>query len=186
MNTHPTMSTTLDPITLEIIKHELISIPNQIDKNITRTAFSPLINEYKDYAVGIVDVEGKLISQSRGSLAIFVANALGTAVKDGVDIHGLDNILPGDVIISNHAGTLGQHLNNVVMYTPICRDGDHGPETVAFFCVLMHWMDIAAAIAAQKHCGCPAVTASVDNVSFSNPIKLGNLLQFSMSVQPPE
>lgn len=41
---------------------------------------------------------------------------------------------------------------------------------------LMHWMDIAAAIACQKHCNCPVVTASVDNVSFSNPIKLGNLL----------
>jgi acyl-CoA hydrolase len=40
----------------------------------------------------------------------------------------------------------------------------------------MHWMDIAAAIAAQKHCNCPVVTASVDNVSFANPIKLGNLL----------
>lgn len=41
---------------------------------------------------------------------------------------------------------------------------------------LMHWMDIAAAIAAQKHCNCPVVTASVDNISFSNPIKLGNVL----------
>ncbi len=41
---------------------------------------------------------------------------------------------------------------------------------------LMHWMDIAAAIASQKHCNCPVVTVSVDNVSFSNPIKLGNLL----------
>jgi acyl-CoA hydrolase len=41
---------------------------------------------------------------------------------------------------------------------------------------LMHWMDIAAAISAQKHCNCPVVTASVDNVSFSSPIKLGNLL----------
>jgi len=41
---------------------------------------------------------------------------------------------------------------------------------------LMHWMDIAAAIASQKHCNCPVVTASVDNVSFNNPIKLGNLL----------
>lgn len=41
---------------------------------------------------------------------------------------------------------------------------------------LMHHMDIAAAIAAQKHCNCPVVTASVDNVSFNNPIKLGNLL----------
>ncbi|RYD54661.1 MAG: acyl-CoA thioesterase [Sphingobacteriales bacterium] len=41
---------------------------------------------------------------------------------------------------------------------------------------LMHWMDIAAAISAMKHCNCPVVTASVDNVSFNNPIKLGNLL----------
>lgn len=41
---------------------------------------------------------------------------------------------------------------------------------------IMHWMDIAAAIASQKHCNCPVVTASVDNVSFANPIKLGNLL----------
>jgi acyl-CoA hydrolase len=41
---------------------------------------------------------------------------------------------------------------------------------------LMHRMDIAAAIAAQKHCNCPVVTASVDNLSFNNPIKLGNLV----------
>jgi acyl-CoA hydrolase len=41
---------------------------------------------------------------------------------------------------------------------------------------LMHWMDIAAAISAQKHCNCPVVTASFDNISFNNPIKLGNLL----------
>ncbi|NDC41552.1 MAG: acyl-CoA thioesterase [Chitinophagia bacterium] len=41
---------------------------------------------------------------------------------------------------------------------------------------LLHWMDIAAAIACQRHCNCPVVTASVDNVSFANPIQLGNLL----------
>jgi acyl-CoA hydrolase len=41
---------------------------------------------------------------------------------------------------------------------------------------LMHLMDIAGAIAAQKHCNGPVVTASVDNVSFAKPIKLGNVL----------
>lgn len=41
---------------------------------------------------------------------------------------------------------------------------------------LMHLMDIAAAISSMKHCNCPVVTASVDNVSFAQPIKLGNLL----------
>jgi acyl-CoA hydrolase len=39
---------------------------------------------------------------------------------------------------------------------------------------LMYWMDIAAAIAAQRHCNAPVVTASVDNISFENPIKIGN------------
>ena len=41
---------------------------------------------------------------------------------------------------------------------------------------LMHMMDIAAAISAMKHCNCPAVTASVDSITFTSPIKLGNLL----------
>ncbi|HTN46227.1 MAG TPA: acyl-CoA thioesterase [Flavipsychrobacter sp.] len=41
---------------------------------------------------------------------------------------------------------------------------------------LLHMMDIGAAISSMRHCNCPVVTASVDNVSFNNPIKLGNLL----------
>lgn len=47
---------------------------------------------------------------------------------------------------------------------------------------LLHWMDIAAAIASQKLCNCPVVTASVDNVSFNNPIKLGNLLTIEAKI----
>jgi len=47
---------------------------------------------------------------------------------------------------------------------------------------LMHWMDIAAAISSQKHCNGPVVTASVDNVSFANPIKLGNVLTIEAKI----
>lgn len=47
---------------------------------------------------------------------------------------------------------------------------------------LMYWMDIAAAIAAQKHCNAPVVTASVDNISFENPIKLGNAVTIEAKV----
>jgi acyl-CoA hydrolase len=47
---------------------------------------------------------------------------------------------------------------------------------------LMYWMDIAAAIAAQKHCNAPVVTASVDNISFENPIKLGNTVHIEAMV----
>jgi len=47
---------------------------------------------------------------------------------------------------------------------------------------LMYWMDIAAAIAAQKHCNAPVVTASVDNISFESPIKLGNTVHIQANV----
>lgn len=41
---------------------------------------------------------------------------------------------------------------------------------------LMHWMDIASAVAAQKHSNRVVVTASVDNISFSKPINFGNVV----------
>ena len=47
---------------------------------------------------------------------------------------------------------------------------------------LMYWMDIAAAISAQRHCNAPVVTASVDNISFENPIKLGNTVHIEARI----
>jgi len=47
---------------------------------------------------------------------------------------------------------------------------------------LMYWMDIAAALCAGKHCNTPVVTASVDNISFENPIKLGNAVHIHTSI----
>lgn len=47
---------------------------------------------------------------------------------------------------------------------------------------LLHWMDIASAIAAQKHSNRIVVTASVDNVSFSAPIQLGNVITLTAKV----
>jgi len=47
---------------------------------------------------------------------------------------------------------------------------------------LMYWMDIAAGMAAAKHCNAPCMTASVDNISFKNPIKLGNIVHIEAKV----
>ena len=49
---------------------------------------------------------------------------------------------------------------------------------------LMYWMDIAAALSAMKHCNAPVVTASVDNISFEAPIKLGNVVHIEAKVFP--
>jgi acyl-CoA hydrolase len=47
---------------------------------------------------------------------------------------------------------------------------------------LMHWIDIAAAIAAQRHSGLVCVTASVDELVFLEPIKLGQVVTLQASV----
>ena len=43
-------------------------------------------------------------------------------------------------------------------------------------------VDVVAAIAAQKHSNCLVVTASVDNVSFAEPIPLGSIVTLQAMV----
>ena len=47
---------------------------------------------------------------------------------------------------------------------------------------LMHWMDIASAIAAQKHSNRVVVTVSADRISFHHPIRLGNVVTLTAMV----
>ncbi|MBL0342111.1 MAG: acyl-CoA thioesterase [Bacteroidetes bacterium] len=47
---------------------------------------------------------------------------------------------------------------------------------------LLHWMDICAAVAAHRHCTRVVVTASVNNVAFNQPIKLGEIVTLQAKV----
>jgi len=47
---------------------------------------------------------------------------------------------------------------------------------------LLHWMDITSAIAAHRHCRRVVVTAAVNNVSFNQPIKLGDIVTIEAKV----
>ena len=131
----------VDPITLEVIRHGIVSITDQIDANITRTAFSPYVYEYKDFAVGLVSAAGELIAQCTGGMPVFVADSVGMAVRDGLAIYGADRLHHGDVVVCNHAAIQGQHLNNTVMYTPIYAGGERS-VLIGFFAINVHWIDI--------------------------------------------
>jgi N-methylhydantoinase B len=131
----------VDPITLEVIRHGIVSITDQIDANIARTAFSPYIYEYKDFAVGLVSAHGELIAQCTGGMPVFVADSVGMAVRDGLAVYGRERLQHGDVLLCNHAAIQGQHLNNTVMYTPIYAGAASG-SLVGFFAINVHWIDI--------------------------------------------
>jgi N-methylhydantoinase B len=96
-----------------------------------------MIYEVRDFCCGLIDAGGRMISQNRGGLPIFLAD-LGIAVKDGIARYGLMGFAPGDVVIMNHGRVCGQHLNNVVVYAPCFHDG----EVVAFAASRAHWVDI--------------------------------------------
>ena len=141
MDTIAQTAAKLDPITLEVIRYGVVSIADQIDANITRTAFSPYVYEYKDFAVGLVNTEGHLVAQSTGGMPPFVADTVGTAVRDGLQIYGRERLFEGDVVVCNHAAVQGQHLNNTVMYTPIYA-GAAPKALIGFFAINVHWIDI--------------------------------------------
>jgi N-methylhydantoinase B len=131
----------VDPVTLEVIRHGIISIADQIDANMTRTAYSAYIYEYKDYAVGLTGPDGELLAQSTGAMPVFVADSIGMAVRDGLATYGKERLRHGDVVLCNHAAIQGQHLNNTVMYTPIYA-GVERQELIGFFAINAHWFDI--------------------------------------------
>jgi len=135
-----TVLTPIDPVTVEVIRRRLVAIADEVDVNITRTAFSAYIYEYKDYAVGIVDANGDLICQCTAGMPVFVADVMRAAVQDGLDLYGHDKLYQGDIVLTNYAGTIGQHLNNVTMYTPIYTQTE--PELIGFMVVVMHWIDV--------------------------------------------
>lgn len=141
-----------DAIELQVVKQRLIAVPNLIEKNVERTSFSLLVQEYKDYAVGFVDARGRLVAQSRHSLPAFVANALGLAVRAGLRELGEDEMHEGDVLIVSEAAVLGKHINDVVAYTPVRVQG----VLVGFFAVLVHWVDVGGAVVGS--CFSPSTT----------------------------
>ncbi|MDQ3035427.1 MAG: acyl-CoA thioesterase [Myxococcota bacterium] len=52
----------------------------------------------------------------------------------------------------------------------------------AFGGTVLAWMDVCAAIAAQRHCGRVAVTAAIDQVQFLAPIRVGDVVVLTSRV----
>lgn len=127
----------IDPATLEIVRGALIACANEMAAVLSKTAYNPMVFEVQDYCIGIIDPKGELVAQNSGGLPIFLAD-MGAAVLDGIEKFGLSGFEPGDAVVMNAPYVCGQHLNNVVVYSPCFVDG----ELVAFPAVRAHWLDV--------------------------------------------
>ncbi|HEX3484156.1 MAG TPA: hydantoinase B/oxoprolinase family protein [Micropepsaceae bacterium] len=125
------------PITVEVVRNAVVAYADEMANVLAKSAYNMMIYEVRDYCCGLLDVQGRMISQNRGGLPIFLAD-LGPSVEDGIKKYGVGGFRPGDIVIMNHARVCGQHLNNVVIYAPCF----HAGELVGFAANRAHWVDI--------------------------------------------
>jgi N-methylhydantoinase B len=132
-----TPRTDIDPFTVEIVKDSLVAIGDEMFVALQRTSKSTIIYEVLDFASGLIDARGQLITQGNG-----VTGFLGTltfAVREVLEKFGPEGLEPGDVVITNdpYSGG-GTHLSDVSLIVPIFYEG----ELVAFSASKAHWTEV--------------------------------------------
>lgn len=127
----------LDPFTLEIIKEGLVAVGDEMFVTMQRTSMSTIIYEVLDYATGLLDAKGRLITQGNG-VTLFLGT-LDFAVREALRKFGPEGLKPGDIIITNdpYVGG-GTHLSDVTLLTPIFYAG----KIVAFAANKGHWTEV--------------------------------------------
>jgi len=127
----------VDPFTLEIISESLRAIGDEMFVTMQRTSMSVIIYETLDYATGLTDATGRLITQGNG-VTLFLGT-LDYGVRSVLDKFGYDGLRPGDIIITNDPyGGGGTHLSDVSLIMPIFYDG----KVVAFAANKGHWTEV--------------------------------------------
>ncbi|OEU84536.1 MAG: hypothetical protein BA865_05365 [Desulfobacterales bacterium S5133MH4] len=109
----------LDPVTLEVFKHLILAIPEEMGANLRRTAFSPNIKERLDESCALFDANGRLIAQAE-----HIPVHLG-AMPSAVEAVAADfpRLSPGDQVIVNDPYRGGSHLPDITLIAPFFWQG---------------------------------------------------------------
>lgn len=127
-----------DLFTIEVIKDSLMAIGDEMFHSLERTSMSPIIYEVLDYACGLTDKHGNLLSQGNGVTSFI--GMLSPMVQSIID--KFDNgraIKEGDIfIINNPYVGGGSHLSDVGLVMPIFYEG----QLIGFSANKGHWTDV--------------------------------------------
>jgi len=136
---------TFDPITLEILWRRLVSIVDEADASVARTAFSSLLRDAHDYTCMFTDSRGQELVQGTFCTP-GQAGAMALGVKNLINSIPLNDYRPGDVFIVNDPWLLAGHLNDVCVMSPIF----YKARPVAFTACVFHHSDIGGRVASDN------------------------------------
>ena len=134
-----------DPITLEILWRRLISIVDEADASVARTAFSSLLRDAHDYTCMFTDSRGQELVQGTFCTP-GQAGAMALGVKTIINSIPLQDYRPGDAYIVNDPWLLAGHLNDVCVLSPIF----YKEKPVAFTACVFHHSDIGGRVASDN------------------------------------
>lgn len=130
-----------DPVTLEILWTRMISAVDEAAKALRRTSFSTLVNESNDFACVLTDATGQSLAQNTESIPSFIGT-LPVTVKRFIAEIGIENMLPGDVLVTNTPWIATGHLNDITVARPIF----HGGRVIGFAASTAHAPDIGGKV----------------------------------------
>jgi N-methylhydantoinase B len=134
-----------DPITLEILWRRLVSIVDEADASVARTAFSSLLRDAHDYTCMFTDSRGQELVQGTFCTP-GQAGAMALGVKKLINSFPQNAYRPGDVYIVNDPWLLAGHLNDVCVMSPIF----YKDRPVAFTACVFHHSDIGGRVASDN------------------------------------
>jgi N-methylhydantoinase B len=129
-----------DAVTVEIVRNGLFAVTEEMKTNLMRTAYNLIIYEALDFTVGLFTKEGDSISIGLG-LPMFI-RGMSETVKAKIRHFGLEDIHPGDILVTNDAYTTGSHLNHFTFTMPVFHEG----ELIGFTCCMAHWLDVGGTL----------------------------------------
>ena len=134
-----------DPITLEILWRRLVSIVDEADASVARTAFSSLLRDAHDYTCMFTDSRGQELVQGTFCTP-GQAGAMALGVKKIINSISLEDYKQGDVFIVNDPWLLAGHLNDVCVLSPIFFKS----RPVAFTACVFHHSDIGGRVSSDN------------------------------------
>ena len=128
----------MDPITLAVVRNNLISIANGMQETAFRTGVTTFMYEIMDCSFAILDADAGVIAQSHGMLLFL--GSLGPSIQNCLDRIGKEKIEPGDVVVSTVPEITGSHTSDAVLFTPIFFEG----KIFGYAATKAHWIDLGA------------------------------------------
>jgi N-methylhydantoinase B len=112
----------LDPVAVEVVGNRLLSVVNEQQAALVRTAFSTIVRESEDLACGVFDARGRMIAQSLTGTPGHI-NAMATGLRHFVEAFPPERLEPGDVLLTNDPWKTSGQVNDFTVATPVLRGG---------------------------------------------------------------